>query len=347
MASAFRQNPDRGGCKKLQWLQLDDDIPLSEKSSSSTHSASNLRSSEPLTTLSESDLNIKETIEYTSVPSKWFECFLMEGRQVPRNVPSAWEPVDEQAWKSSRLLHELWWAINDKRLYYSPVHRPQLVADIGCGTCTWSMDFAALNPGSRVIAVDKSPFMPTYVEPNVETLLGDLCLDIPFNEGTADLVFLRQFVWCNDLGGVFRNVGQLLKPGGWIEFTLVKPKALPKHQAWCHWERQTLEVTRRTSRLFPAFAIVKQLIQDAGFSGIRSVIKSQTLSECGLSLTDLRDFDVRGQIMLPLHEGLESPMAEIELLAMSMKRELLEDMEFESFTVYAQKFLETITGTVP
>ncbi|EWY79407.1 hypothetical protein FOCG_18141 [Fusarium oxysporum f. sp. radicis-lycopersici 26381] len=51
--------------------------------------------------------------------------------------------------------------------------------------------------------------------------------------------------------------------------------------------------------------------------------------------------------MLPLHEGLESPLAEIELLAMSMKRELLEDMEFESFTVYAQKFLEATTVTLP
>ncbi|KAF4333423.1 phosphoethanolamine n-methyltransferase 3 [Fusarium mundagurra] len=330
MALMHQQNGDQARYKVLQWLQRDGDALLSEASSPSNFSTSNSPSSKPLATTSTSNISESETTEYSNVPSEWFECFTLEGRQVPKNVSGAWEPIDEPAWKSSRLFHQLWRAINDNRLYYSPVHRPQLVADIGCGTCTWSMDFAELNPGSHVIAVDKSPFMPTYLQPNVETILGDLCLDLPFNGGTADLVFLRQLVWCNDLGVVFRNAGQLLKPAGWIEFTLLKPKALPKHQAWCYWERQTLEVTRRTSRLFPTFAVVKQLIQDAGFSGIRYISKSQTVSQCGLNLTDLRHFDVQGQIMLPLHEGLELPLAEIERLAVGMRRELSEDMEFET-----------------
>ncbi|VTT78605.1 unnamed protein product [Fusarium fujikuroi] len=250
MASMHQQNGDQARHEVLQWLQRDGDASLSEASSPSNLSTSNSSSSKTLATTSKSNISESETTENSDVPSEWFECFTLEGRQVPKNVSGAWEPIDEPAWNSSRLLwvgysrllgsektngssHQLWRAINDDRLYYSPIHRPQLVADIGCGTCTWSMDFAELNPGSHVIAVDKSPFMPTSLQPNVETILGDLCLDLPFNSGTADLVFLRQLVWCNDLGVVFRNAGQLLKPTGWIEFTLLKPKALPKHQAWC------------------------------------------------------------------------------------------------------------------
>ncbi|KAH7191095.1 hypothetical protein DER44DRAFT_678013 [Fusarium oxysporum] len=271
MALMHRQNGDQASYKVLQWLQRDGDALLSEASLPSNFSTSNSPSSKPLATTSTSNISESETTEYSNVPSEWFECFTLEGRQVPKHVSGAWEPIDEPAWKSSRLFektngssHQLWWAINDNRLYYSPVHRPQLVADIGCGTCTWSMDFVELNPDSHVIAVDKSPFMPTYVQPNVETILGDLCLDLPFNGGTADLVFFRQL----------------------------------------------------------------------------------TVSQCGLNLTDLRHFDIQGQIMLPLHEGLELPLAEIERLAVGMRRELSEDMEFETFTVYAQKPPETITTGV-
>ncbi|KAH7220416.1 uncharacterized protein BKA55DRAFT_717540 [Fusarium redolens] len=58
---------------------------------------------------------------------------------------------------------------------------------------------------------------------------------------------------------------------------------------------------------------------------------------CGLTTADLYDFDIRDQIMLPLYEGLGFTLPEIELLAIGMREELAEDMEFESFSVYAQK----------
>ncbi|RSL80513.1 hypothetical protein CEP52_017375 [Fusarium oligoseptatum] len=212
--------------------------------------------------------------------------------RILRLLPTRGEPVDDIAQTSSLLLHLLWYAMNDGKLYSSPTSHPRKVMDIGSGTCTWSMHFATQNPGSRVVAIDKSPFMPQYALPNLEMICEDLNLAHPFEESTADLLFFRQLVWSEDLGGLFRNALRLLKPGGWIEFTLLKPKPRRQHKAWLAWER-----------------LVRK-------------------------------------IMLPLYEGLGFTLPEIELLAMGMRQELAEDMEFESFVVYAQKPPQTTTATL-
>ncbi|KAF5265366.1 hypothetical protein FOXYS1_3820 [Fusarium oxysporum] len=151
---------------------------------------------------------------------------------------------------------------------------------------------------------------------------------------------LVDLAWSEDLGGLFRNARRLLKPGGWIEFTWLKPKPRHQHKAWVVWERLERNVGRRTNRMFPTLNLVKCLIRDAGFSNIDTTYVCRTASQCGLTTADLYDFDIRGQIMLPLYEGLGFTLPEIELLAMGMREELAEDMEFESFSVYAQKPLQ-------
>lgn len=93
----------------------------------------------------------------------------------------------------------------------------------------------------------------------------DLNLALPSEESTTDLIFLRQLVWSGDLGGPIRNARRLLKPGGWIEYTWLKPKPRHQHKAWLVWERLKCEVGRRTNRVFPTVDLIKCLFQAAGF----------------------------------------------------------------------------------
>ncbi|RKK76298.1 hypothetical protein BFJ71_g16970 [Fusarium oxysporum] len=311
MASSPKHDNEQAMYKVQNWLhELDDDASSSSSLSFSAMSASN-----PPTPPSDLNTDDSESSEYANVP----------------------EPVDATAHKSSLLLHLLWCTINDGKFYRSPTSHPRRVMDIGSGTCTWSMHFAMQNQGSHVVAVDKSPFMPQQVLPNIEKIREDLNLAFPSEESTADLIFFRQLVWSEDPGRLFRNARRLLKPGGWIEFTWLKPKPRHQHKAWMVWERLERHVGRRTNRMFPTLNLVKCLIRDAGFSNIDTTYVCRTASQCGLTTADLYDFDIRGQIMLPLYEGLGFTLPEIELLAMGMREELAEDMEFESFSVYAQK----------
>ncbi|KAJ0133110.1 hypothetical protein HZ326_23806 [Fusarium oxysporum f. sp. albedinis] len=333
MASSPNLDNEKAIYKVQNWLhELDDDASSSSSLSFSATSASN-----PRTPPSDLDTNDSESSEYTNVPSEYFDCYILGGRAVPENVEGAWEPVDDTAQRSSLLLHLLWCTINDGKFYRSPTSHPRRVMDIGSGTCTWSMHFAMQNQGSHVVDVDKSPFMPQHVLPNIEKIREDLNLALPSEESTADLISFRQLAWSEDLGGLFRNARRLLKPGGWIEFTWLKPKPRHQHKAWMVWERLERSVGRRTNRMFPTLNLVKCLIRDAGFSNIDTTYVCRTASQCGLTTADLYDFDIRGQIMLPLYEGLGFTLPEIELLAMGMREELAEDMEFESFSVYAQK----------
>ncbi|RSL50215.1 hypothetical protein CEP51_015379 [Fusarium floridanum] len=340
MASSPSPDHEQALYKVRNWLRgLDGDDLSSSGSSLSATSASNAP-----TSTSDLDTSGSESSEYTNVPTEYYGYYRLGGRAVPENVAGAWEPVDDMARRSSLLLHMLWYAMNDEKFYSSPTSHLRKVMDIGSGTCTWSMHFATQNPGSHVVAIDKSPFMPRNALPNLEMICEDLNLAHPFEESSADLLFFRQLVWSEDLGGLFRNALRFLKPGGWIEFTLLKPKPRHQHTTWLAWERLVRKIGRRTNRVFPTLDLVKCLIQDAGLSQVETKEVCGAASQYGFTTTDLRDFDIRGQIMLPLYEGLGFTLPEIELLAMEMRQELAEDMEFESFVVYAQKPPQTGTA---
>ncbi|EXK80109.1 hypothetical protein FOQG_15328 [Fusarium oxysporum f. sp. raphani 54005] len=223
MASSPKHDNEQAMYKVQNWLhELDDDASSSSSLSFSATSASNPPT--PPTPPSDLDTDDSESSEYANIPSEYFDCYLLGGRAVPENVEGAWEPVDATAHRSSLLFagpsrHLLWCTINDGKFYRSPTSHPRRVMDIGSGTYTWSMHFAMQNQGSHVVAVDKSPFMPQHVLPNIDKIREDLNLALPSEESTADLTFFRQLVWSEDRGGLFRNARRLLKPGGWIEFT--------------------------------------------------------------------------------------------------------------------------------
>ncbi|KAH7118449.1 hypothetical protein EDB81DRAFT_623133, partial [Dactylonectria macrodidyma] len=193
MVSSPKPDNEQAVYKVQNWLhQLDDDASSSSSLSFSATSASN-----PPTPPSDLDTNDSESSEYANVPSEYFDCYILGGRAVPENVEGAWEPVDDTAQRSSLLFadpsrHLLWCTMNDGKFYRSPTSHPRRVMDIGSGTCTWSMHFAMQNKGSHVVAIDKSPFMPQHVLPNVEKIREDLNLALPSEESTADLFFFRQ-----------------------------------------------------------------------------------------------------------------------------------------------------------
>ncbi|EXL64164.1 hypothetical protein FOPG_19566 [Fusarium oxysporum f. sp. conglutinans race 2 54008] len=284
-------------------------------SSSSSSSFSATSASNPPTPPSDLDTDDSESSEYANVPSEYFDCYLLGGRAVPENVEGARESVDATAHKSSLLLHLLWCTINDGKFYRSPTSHPRRVMDIGSGTCTWSIHFAMQNQGSHAAAVDKSPFMPQHVLPNIEKIREDLNLALPSEDSTADLIFFGSLCGARILGGYSATHADFSNQ----EDGSSSPGL-----------NLSLDTNIRSGWCGSAWGAMWDGAQIGCFPLLTS-------SSCGLTTADLYDFEIRDQIMLPLYEGLGFTLPEIELLAMGMREELAEDMEFESFSVYAQK----------
>ena len=57
------------------------------------------------------------------------------------NFPAYLLPNDEQENDRLDMLHELFLQLLNRRLYLSPIGKPQRVIDLGTGTGIWAIDF--------------------------------------------------------------------------------------------------------------------------------------------------------------------------------------------------------------
>ena len=104
--------------------------------------------------------------------------------------------------------------------------------DLGCGTGLHTAELSQVFPGARIWGVDLAPGMLEYAskrlgtDSKVELVCGD-AENLPFEKESMDFVFSNfSLQWCLDLKRVFLEVYRVLKPGGWIFFSLPGERTL-------------------------------------------------------------------------------------------------------------------------
>ena len=111
---------------------------------------------------------------------------------------------------------------------HAPLHNPQRILDIGCGTGAVTYHFGATYPkASSIYGIDLSPVPQIHrAKPqaqNISYIQGDVRKlaerDERLGAGTFDYIFSRLLVCgMTDWMGYMRDtVVPLLKPGGWVE----------------------------------------------------------------------------------------------------------------------------------
>ncbi|KAL1991244.1 hypothetical protein VTN49DRAFT_5748 [Thermomyces lanuginosus] len=128
-------------------------------------------------------------------------------------------PNDEQENDRLDMLHELFLQLLNRRLYLSPIGKPQRVIDLGTGTGIWAIDFADEHPQAEVIGCDLSPTQPTLVPPNVKFLIDDIEAEWTYEKNPFDFIHARNLVVSiRDFGRLIKQCYRSVKPGGWVEF---------------------------------------------------------------------------------------------------------------------------------
>lgn len=140
-------------------------------------------------------------------------------RPTPAPV-SPWPPVDSRSGPDADTARRLLGEVKGKR-----------VLELGCGTATWSIDFAKL--GATAIGVDASAeklatarFRCEQEEVRVEFRQGDLA-DLAFlRADSIDAVFSdHAFATVEDLDRLFRQVHRVLRAGAPLVFSVPHPAA--------------------------------------------------------------------------------------------------------------------------
>ena len=110
-----------------------------------------------------------------------------------------------------------------KSVVHAPVHSPETILDIGCGTAYVTHHLATTYPSARVYGLDispipelrpKSPNM-TFVEGELRAVAGS---DERFGSEKMDYIFHRLLICgMTEWLGYVRLVAGMLRPGGWVE----------------------------------------------------------------------------------------------------------------------------------
>jgi ubiquinone/menaquinone biosynthesis C-methylase UbiE len=112
--------------------------------------------------------------------------------------------------------------------HQSPLDRPAMILDVGCGTGRWAAEMAAEFPGARVLGLDL--VMPENVEPlllplgplaaNVSFVEGDATRGLPFHGGTFDYAHMQLLfseIPAVHWPGIIHDMVRVVRPGGWVE----------------------------------------------------------------------------------------------------------------------------------
>ena len=111
-------------------------------------------------------------------------------------------------------------------------HRPETVADLGCGTGKTVRGLQKAYPRARVYAVDIAREMLLQAGSNYRWMskkrrvVADM-ERLPFAENSFDLVFSSLALpWCNDLNLALGEFARVARPGALILFTSLGPATL-------------------------------------------------------------------------------------------------------------------------
>jgi malonyl-CoA O-methyltransferase len=164
-----------------------------------------------------------------SAPPSRFE---LDRHALARAFNRAGAGYDEAAWLQQRARSELL-----ERLEYFRL-TPQMVLDVGAGTCQASGALARRFTHARVLAIDLAwGMLAAAPRARWRARYARICADasaLPLPAGSADLVFSNLMLqWCDRPGLLLAELARVLKPGGVLVFSSFGPASLQElREAW-------------------------------------------------------------------------------------------------------------------
>jgi 2-polyprenyl-3-methyl-5-hydroxy-6-metoxy-1,4-benzoquinol methylase len=207
------------------------------------------------------------------------------------------------------LLRRLGWLLHPEIEAQMRVRKTFEVADVACGNGVWSLDMAQQFPQARITGIDISPQqfpVPSTWPANVSMELHDIFHPMPQRYvGRFDVVHVRLImaaVYWQDKDWVIHNILNLLRPGGWIQWTdapvpLLQATSDIKNGA--HLFREPPAITTQLSGLFAQTEWLRQLPQELyrhSLINLRDVamppvpwLSRQDTDNAMWAITDIRD----------------------------------------------------------
>lgn len=118
--------------------------------------------------------------------------------------------------------------------------QPQLVLDLGAGTCQATLELQRRFPRSQVLAIDIAEAMlraaprPRWPWQRQPTRVCGDARGLPLATHSVDLIYSNLMLqWCDHPDDVFRELVRVLKPGGLLLFSTFGPDTL--HELRAAW----------------------------------------------------------------------------------------------------------------
>lgn len=204
--------------------------------------------------------------------------------------------------------------------FMAPVHQPQSILDVGCGTGRWGGEMARQFPQANVVGLDIAPPPATSTSvvqgqsaapDNYVFMEGDVTKGLPFPDDTFDFVHMRLVVlalpsvaWLPAI----QEIKRVTKPDGWIELvdTTVTARS-PGARQWVEWA-QTLARYRGID--MAAGNQIGTFLQQAGLRHVQDIPLEIPLGPWGGRIGNLMLADAMAGA-----RALETPVVDMAKLA--------------------------------
>jgi len=151
------------------------------------------------------------------------------------------------------------------------------VLDAGCGTGRVTAMLLDRLPRGRVVALDGSPAMVEGArrrlgdDPRLEYVVADLARSLPIAGQVDAVLSTATFHWIDDHEGLFRNLGAVLRPGGW----LVAQCGGAGNVASVHKVVQAIDPALPWRKNFATPEETRGRLERAGFGDVRAWLEPQ------------------------------------------------------------------------
>lgn len=191
--------------------------------------------------------------------------------------------------------------------------RERNVLDLGCGEGYLAREMSS--KGAQVSAMDSSPTMIDIARSKsssyqIQFSVGDITNDLPYKSGEFDIVVCNMVLMdIADIGGIFKEVNRVLKPGATFVFSIVHPCFSGTLGNWIDLETSTpsLRFKRRYISHFKdvkhIFGLTQGVLVAHYHRPIQDYIK--LILENDLSLSDFIETSVTKQYMETIDSGIE------------------------------------------
>ncbi|KAJ5612589.1 S-adenosyl-L-methionine-dependent methyltransferase [Penicillium lagena] len=171
------------------------------------------------------------------------------------------------------LTHRLFVSLNNGKLHRAPLGRPKFALDLGCGSGTWTIDFAKANPSCEVIGIDINPGPCPSDVPNCRFVSGDIQSAWTWlPEQPIDFLHIRGLVgFIQSWSGLLRKALNCLAPGGWIEIadisyvTFSDDGSLDQADGLRRFDKMFEDTLARMGDKLETPSLLGQIVADVGF----------------------------------------------------------------------------------